>query len=99
MIVSPAIATAPSLITERSGSIVTIVPRITIGVAGGAVDISLGCQTMNDILCANDAFVNAWYVVARSVEVGPTPVPVTLLARELVVYRASDGTVVAAPDR
>jgi phenylpropionate dioxygenase-like ring-hydroxylating dioxygenase large terminal subunit len=51
------------------------------------------------ILCANPALRQAWYAVARSIDVGAAPVPVTLLASKVVLYRATDGTVVAAPDR
>jgi phenylpropionate dioxygenase-like ring-hydroxylating dioxygenase large terminal subunit len=53
---------------------------------------------MNSILCDNEALINAWYVVARSIEVGPTPQQVTVLGRKVVLYRSVDG-VVAAPDR
>ena len=54
---------------------------------------------MNEILCQNDAFTSAWYAVARSVEVGTRPSKVTVLARDVVIYRSADGTVVGAPDR
>ena len=54
---------------------------------------------MNGILCGNDAFLDAWYVVARSVDVGHAPIGVRLLGRPVVLYRSPDGTVVAAPDR
>ncbi len=54
---------------------------------------------MNEILCQNDAFTSAWYVVARSIEVGAAPSKVTVLARDVVLYRSADGPVVAAPDR
>jgi phenylpropionate dioxygenase-like ring-hydroxylating dioxygenase large terminal subunit len=53
---------------------------------------------MNSILCDNEALINAWYVVARSIEVGPAPQQVMVLGRKVVLYRSVDG-VVAAPDR
>jgi phenylpropionate dioxygenase-like ring-hydroxylating dioxygenase large terminal subunit len=49
-------------------------------------------------LCANPAMRDAWYAVARSVDVGVAPVAVTLLATKVVVYRSTTG-IVAAPDR
>ena len=54
---------------------------------------------MNEILCGNDAFTSAWYAVARSVEVGPTPRHVKLLNHDVVLYRTGGGKVTAAPDR
>ena len=54
---------------------------------------------MNSILCSNDALVNAWHPVARSVEVAAQPMAVTLLARRVVLWRSPSGAVVAAPDR
>ncbi|MCU1366067.1 MAG: putative iron-sulfur protein [Ilumatobacteraceae bacterium] len=54
---------------------------------------------MNDILCGNTAFASAWYAVARSIEVGAAPRQITLLSRNVVLYRSADGSVVAAPDR
>lgn len=54
---------------------------------------------MNGILCGSDALASTWYPVARSVELGPSPLPVTLLGRKLVLFRTADGNVVAAPDR
>ncbi|MCU1400005.1 MAG: putative iron-sulfur protein, partial [Acidimicrobiales bacterium] len=54
---------------------------------------------MNDILCGNTAFASAWYAVARGIEVGATPRKITLLSRDVVLYRSADGSVVAAPDR
>ncbi|MCU1392940.1 MAG: putative iron-sulfur protein [Ilumatobacteraceae bacterium] len=54
---------------------------------------------MNEILCGNSAFEGAWYAVARSVEVGATPSRITLLSRDVVLYRSASGAVVAAPDR
>jgi phenylpropionate dioxygenase-like ring-hydroxylating dioxygenase large terminal subunit len=54
---------------------------------------------VDDILCGNDAFVNAWYAVARSIEVGHAPYAVTVLERKVVLYRSADGALVAAPDR
>ena len=54
---------------------------------------------MNDVLCANPALARHWYAVARSVEVQAEPVSVRLLARDVVLWRAAGGSVVAAPDR
>src|SRR5687768_12746675 len=54
---------------------------------------------VNDILCASPVLTRYWYVVARSVEVQGEPVAVRLLARDVVLWRAPDGHVVAAPDR
>ncbi len=54
---------------------------------------------MSEILCGNDALVSSWYAVARSVEVGAAPLQVTLLGRKIVIYRSTDGAIVAAPDR
>jgi phenylpropionate dioxygenase-like ring-hydroxylating dioxygenase large terminal subunit len=51
------------------------------------------------ILCANPALGDAWYAVARSIDVGAAPVAVTLLSRNVVLYRSGDGAVVAAADR
>jgi phenylpropionate dioxygenase-like ring-hydroxylating dioxygenase large terminal subunit len=50
------------------------------------------------VLVGQPALEGYWYVVAESVDVGPTPLAVRLLGRDLVVWRASGG-VVAAPDR
>ena len=54
---------------------------------------------MTDILCSSTAVVNSWHPVARSVEVATAPVAVTLLNRNIVLWRAPSGAVVAAPDR
>src|SRR5687768_5266404 len=51
------------------------------------------------VLCSNPALRDAWYAVARRVEVGDRPVAVTLLATSVVLFRAVGGDVVAAPDR
>ena len=51
------------------------------------------------VLCSNAALREAWYVVARSVEVGAAPQAVQLLGTAVVLYRSADGSVVAAPDR
>ena len=50
------------------------------------------------VLCSNPALRNAWYAVARSVDVGAAPMSITLLDTKVVLYRSSSG-VVAAPDR
>ncbi|CAN5437504.1 molybdenum cofactor-independent xanthine hydroxylase subunit HpxD [soil metagenome] len=52
----------------------------------------------NQILCSNPALRNAWYAVARSIDVGVAPVSVTLLDTKVVLYRSATG-IVAAPDR
>jgi phenylpropionate dioxygenase-like ring-hydroxylating dioxygenase large terminal subunit len=55
-------------------------------------------MTETATLCANPALRDAWYAVARSVEVGSSPVKVRLLATDLVLFRSGDG-VTALPDR
>jgi len=55
--------------------------------------------SMNGILCSSEALANAWHPVARSVEVAAQPVQVTLLARQVVLWRTTSGSVFAAPDR
>ena len=50
------------------------------------------------VLCDNPALRNAWYPVARSIDVATAPHGVTLLATPVVLYRSAGG-VVAAPDR
>jgi phenylpropionate dioxygenase-like ring-hydroxylating dioxygenase large terminal subunit len=40
-----------------------------------------------------------WYPVAESTDVGESPVAVTLLGDDLVVWRGADGTLASAPDR
>ncbi len=50
------------------------------------------------VLCDNPALRNAWYAVARSIDVATAPHGVTLLATSVVLYRSAGG-VVAAPDR
>ena len=52
-----------------------------------------------NMLCSNQALRNAWYAVARSVDVAGAPLAVTLLATKVVLYRSASGGVVAAPDR
>ncbi len=51
------------------------------------------------VLTDNDALRRHWYVVAEGAEVDPGPVAVRLLGDDLVLWRAADGTVTAAPDR
>jgi nitrite reductase/ring-hydroxylating ferredoxin subunit len=51
-----------------------------------------------DVLCSEPALRQAWYAVARAIDVGAAPVSVTLLATRVVLYRTVTG-VVAAPDR
>jgi phenylpropionate dioxygenase-like ring-hydroxylating dioxygenase large terminal subunit len=40
-----------------------------------------------------------WYVVAEAAELGDHPLAVRLLGEDLVVWRSTDGSIVAAPDR
>lgn len=51
------------------------------------------------VLCSNPALRNAWYAVARSIDVAAAPVAVTLLGTKAVLYRGPSGAIVAAPDR
>jgi phenylpropionate dioxygenase-like ring-hydroxylating dioxygenase large terminal subunit len=52
------------------------------------------------VLASSAALVDSWYAVARSVEItGGSAQAVTLLERDLVIWRGPDGEVVAAPDR
>ena len=51
------------------------------------------------VLCSIQALRDSWYAVARSDQVTAAPHGVTLLGTSAVLYRAPDGTVVAAPDR
>lgn len=50
------------------------------------------------ILCANPALRDSWYAVAASEQVADAPHAVTLLSTKVVLYRAGDGSIVAAPD-
>jgi phenylpropionate dioxygenase-like ring-hydroxylating dioxygenase large terminal subunit len=54
---------------------------------------------VNGILCDSTALANSWHPVARSVEVVAQPVAVTLLGRNVVLWRTPSGSVLAAPDR
>jgi phenylpropionate dioxygenase-like ring-hydroxylating dioxygenase large terminal subunit len=51
------------------------------------------------VLASNAAIVNSWHPVARSVEVGTSPHAITLLERQLVLWRTPSGQVFAAADR
>jgi phenylpropionate dioxygenase-like ring-hydroxylating dioxygenase large terminal subunit len=51
------------------------------------------------VLCDSAALANSWHPVERSVEVAAEPVAVTLLGRNVVLWRTPSGVVVAAPDR
>ncbi len=51
------------------------------------------------MLIENEALLDHWYVVAESTDVDDAPLAVTLLGRDLVVWRSTSGNVVAAPDR
>ncbi|MET0460481.1 MAG: aromatic ring-hydroxylating dioxygenase subunit alpha [Ilumatobacteraceae bacterium] len=50
-------------------------------------------------LSGRDGLQHYWYVVAEAADVGPGPLAVRLLGRDVVLWRSPDGTVVAAPDR
>ncbi|MEP7114928.1 MAG: aromatic ring-hydroxylating dioxygenase subunit alpha, partial [Ilumatobacteraceae bacterium] len=54
---------------------------------------------MTGILCDSVALANSWHAVARSVEVVAAPVAVTVLGRDVVLWRTPSGTVFAAADR
>ncbi len=66
--------------------------------SGNSSTTSTTNTTSTSILCGNTALRNAWYAVARSIDVGIGPVGVTLLDTKVVLYRSHDG-IVAAPDR
>jgi phenylpropionate dioxygenase-like ring-hydroxylating dioxygenase large terminal subunit len=51
------------------------------------------------MLIEHEALHHHWYVVAEGVDVTDAPHAVTLLGRDLVVWRTGAGTLVAAPDR
>ena len=68
-----------------------------IGPDSGRLDVPSSAGA--DVLCSNPALRDAWYAVARSVDVGGAPVAARLLNTNVVLYRAGDGAVVAAPDR
>lgn len=55
-------------------------------------------NSLTSTLCSNPALRDAWYAVARSVEVTTAPVKVRLLATDIVLFRSGDG-VSAMPDR
>ncbi|MGD9995464.1 MAG: Rieske 2Fe-2S domain-containing protein [Ilumatobacteraceae bacterium] len=52
-----------------------------------------------EVLCSKPALREGWYAVARGIDVSSSPVSVQLLGTKVVLYRAADGKVVAAPDR
>jgi len=60
---------------------------------------SLPSTPSTSVLCGNPTLRDAWYVVARSIDVSTVPVAVMLLGTAVVVYRDADGSLVAAPDR
>ena len=60
--------------------------------------MSSSTASSTSVLCHNAALRNAWYAVARSVEVGAAPVSVALLDTKVVLYRSPSG-IVAASDR
>ncbi|MEP1123278.1 MAG: aromatic ring-hydroxylating dioxygenase subunit alpha [Ilumatobacter sp.] len=51
------------------------------------------------MLIDNEALLDHWYVVAETTDVTDAPLGVTLLGRDLVVWRSTSGDIVAAPDR
>src|SRR3712207_6122496 len=51
------------------------------------------------VFASNLALRPFWYAVARSIDVGPRPVPVVLLGERLVLWRGDGGALTAAPDR
>jgi phenylpropionate dioxygenase-like ring-hydroxylating dioxygenase large terminal subunit len=51
------------------------------------------------VLVDNPALLGHWFALALSTELRATPIARTLLGRRLVLWRAPDGHVVAAPDR
>jgi phenylpropionate dioxygenase-like ring-hydroxylating dioxygenase large terminal subunit len=53
----------------------------------------------DSLLCANAALRDHWYVVAERDDLGTAPLAVTLLGLDYVVWRTTDGSVAAAPDR
>ena len=66
--------------------------------------MATGWHTMSDavsmsVLCDNSALRDAWYVVAREVELGGAPTSAKVLGTRIVVWRSPSGKVVAAPDR
>ncbi len=50
-------------------------------------------------LVETPVLVDYWYPVARSVELAPGPTAVRLLGRDYVMWRGTDGSITAAPDR
>src|SRR5690349_9899958 len=50
-------------------------------------------------LCEQTAVRDAWYAVARSVDLATGPQAVRLLGTDLVLWHDRDGNAVAAPDR
>ncbi len=51
------------------------------------------------VLASNAAIVDSWHPVARTVEVGAEPQGVTLLERDIVLWRTPSGQIFAAADR
>ena len=56
-------------------------------------------DSRSSTLCDQPALRSAWYAVARSIDVGASPVAAKLLGTSMVLYRGAGGGVVAAPDR
>ncbi|CAB4362379.1 MAG: Rieske 2Fe-2S domain-containing protein [Actinobacteria bacterium] len=60
---------------------------------------TLPTSPVTAVLCGNPAFRDAWYPVARSIELSvDRPHAAMLLGTKIVLYRV-DGTAIAAPDR
>ena len=51
------------------------------------------------VFADNPVLTHQWHAVARSADLAGGPLSRRLLQRDMVVYRAPDGGVVAAPDR
>jgi phenylpropionate dioxygenase-like ring-hydroxylating dioxygenase large terminal subunit len=51
------------------------------------------------VFTGNDRLSDYWYVVARAAEVLPGPAGVRLLGSDYVIWRDTEGTLTAAPDR
>ncbi|MEP6660932.1 MAG: aromatic ring-hydroxylating dioxygenase subunit alpha [Acidimicrobiales bacterium] len=52
-----------------------------------------------DVFSENPALHRYWYAVARSVDIMPGPIGITLLGHHYVVYRSESGELTAADDR
>lgn len=52
-----------------------------------------------EVFAGNPVLRGYWYAVARSSDIAPGPLAVTVLGDALVLWRTADGALVAAPDR